>query len=42
MSWDGWALAETETITAADRRRTIRDLDGGGRVVGTAGGEVIS
>ena len=42
MSWDRWALAEGAAIIAADRWRTIVELDGGGPVLLVDGGEVIS
>jgi 8-amino-7-oxononanoate synthase len=42
LSWESWALAEGAAIAGAGRWRTIRDLDGSGPVVTTAGREVIS
>jgi len=42
VSWDRWALAEGEDIVAADRWRTIRELDGGGPLVHVNGFEVVS
>jgi 8-amino-7-oxononanoate synthase len=42
VSWDSWALAERQAITAAGRWRTVRDLDGGGPAVRAGEGEVVS
>ena len=42
VSWDHWARAERAKIFAADRWRTIRELDSGGPVARLDGCEVVS
>ena len=42
VSWDSWARAERARIVAADRWRTIRELDSGGPVARLDGCEVVS
>jgi 8-amino-7-oxononanoate synthase len=42
VSWERWARAERAEIAAADRWRTIRELDSGGPVARIDGCEVVS
>jgi 7-keto-8-aminopelargonate synthetase-like enzyme len=42
VSWDSWARAERAQIAAADRWRTIRELDSGGPVARIDGCEIVS
>src|SRR5207247_702657 len=42
VSWERWARAERAEIAAADRWRTIRELDSGGPVAHLDGCEVVS
>ena len=42
VSWDHWARAERAEITAADRWRTIRELDSGSPVARLDGCDVVS
>ena len=42
VSWDQWARAERAGIAAADRWRTIRELDSGGPVARIDGCEIVS